>query len=291
MDVFMNELSQIILVLVYAAAFIGTIGAIVVQMQLRRDRQSPPTVPCGKVQVWFYSRADLILVLFLYLLFAGLFALALLSPPVDMSKVSAPALVVGVGFQLVITAGVVAFALRRASLNQWLGVRWKHWPWVFLIAPGAVAVMWVVLMAMHLAGYMGWMESLGAETKQETVVLLETTKDPLIIVIMVITAVVIAPLWEEVVFRGYLHPVIKKHGGIWAGAICSSLLLAVVHNHLAAIIPLFLLAMLMVWLYEKTGSIWTPIAVHACFNAAAVGASFLVRYYEPTPALIDVWPF
>ena len=286
----MNDLSQSILILIYVASLAGAVAAIVHRSAGRQKGGQPPAFPSGKVRVWFYRRGDLVCALMLYLLFTGLFALTLFSPPTDMSKLSAAALLFGIGFQLMVTLGVIAFALRLTNANQWLGLRWKQWPWVFLIAPGVVLVMWMFLFGIHQAGYMAWMESLGAETKQETVVLLETSRDPLILVIMVITAVVIAPLWEEIVFRGYLHPVIKKFGGIWAGALCSSLLFAAVHNSLAAMLPLFLLALLMVWLYERTGSIWTPIAIHACFNAAAVGGTFVVRYFEPAPAFLQCWP-
>ena len=236
----MNELSQIILFVIYFASLSGAVLAILHRSGTRRNAADPPGIHAGKVKVWFYRRGDLVCALMLYLLFAGLFALTAFSPPTDMSNLSALGMVFGIGFQLIITAGVITFALRLTGPNQWLGLRWKNWPWVFLIAPGAVVVMWIFLFGIHEVGYMAWMESLGAEPKQDTVVLLETSTDPILLIIMVITAVVVAPLWEEIVFRGYLHPVIKKFGGVWAGALCSSLLFAAVHNSLTALLPLFL---------------------------------------------------
>ena len=287
----MNDLSQTILTLTYAVTLVGAVMAMVMQAQARQNQESPPALPSGKVKVWFYRPGDLICSFLLFGLFAGLFVLAMFMPEADMSEITAAALVFGVGFQLVITAAVVIFAMRNTNANQWLGLRWKGWPWLFVIAPASVVTMALFMWVIQAAGYMAWMESLGAEPKQDTVVLLETTKDPLILILMIITAVIVAPLWEEIVFRGYLHPVLKKYGGIWTGAIFSSLLFAVVHNSLAAMLPLFLLALLMVWLYERTGSIWTPIAIHACFNAAAVIGTVVVRNNESMSAVIHALPF
>ena len=54
------------------------------------------------------------------------------------------------------------------------------------------------------------MESLGAETTQDTVKLLRETNDPLVLGLMAFAAVVAAPLCEEIVFRGYLYPVLRN---------------------------------------------------------------------------------
>ncbi len=289
----MIDLSETILGLIYAASLLGAIGAIVFRKVLAADRSHPPSLPAGKVQAWFYQRGDLVAALVLYLLFTGLFALAAISPPMDISKMSAAALLFGIGFQLAITAGVIGYVLRLTSINQWLGLRWKEWPWVFAIAPGVVILVWAFTFGIDQFGYTAWMESLGAELEQEPVALLKNTKDPMVLGLMAITAVIVAPLWEEVVFRGYLHPVMKKFGGVWAGAICSSLLFAVVHNSLAHVLPLFLLALLLVWLYERTGSIWTPIAIHACFNGAQIGLLFAFRagwIPEELPEAMILWP-
>ena len=149
----------------------------------------------------------------------------------------------------------------------------------------------LVFAGIEKSGYLVWLESMGVETKQDTVALLENTKNEAVLGLMIVLAVIIAPLWEEVVFRGYMYPVLKKYGGMWAAALCSSLLFAAVHNNLAALLPLFLLALMMVWLYELTGSIWMPIAMHACFNGLAVIGTILYRNTEHTPAILQGLPF
>jgi membrane protease YdiL (CAAX protease family) len=161
-----------------------------------------------------------------------------------------------------------------------MGLRWPGWRWVFLIAPGAVFLMWLVFGGLQISGYVEWMESLGVETVQDTVQLLQTTDDPLLFGLMAFAAVIAAPLCEEIVFRGYFYPVMKKFAGMWPAAICSALVFSAAHGNLTAVLPLFLFGGLLVFIYEKTGSLWAPIAVHFCFNGATVAIQMAARYYN-----------
>lgn len=86
----------------------------------------------------------------------------------------------------------------------------------------------------------------------------------------VVLAVVVAPLTEELVFRGYLYGVIKKYGGQVAGMLTSALLFAAVHHNLPAMPALAILAVGLTLAYEITGSLWAPIVMHMLFNLAPV---------------------
>lgn len=89
-----------------------------------------------------------------------------------------------------------------------------------------------------------------------------------------ITAVIFAPLIEEIMFRGYLYPILKKYAGTFTAVLFTSLLFGMVHNNISAIIPLTFFGAVLVFLYEKTKTIWTPIIAHALFNATTVIVSF-----------------
>ena len=149
-----------------------------------------------------------------------------------------------------------------------------------VIAPATVVVMWMIFGGLHASGYVKWMESLGSETVQETVKLLQESKDPLVIGLMAATAVLVAPVCEEVVFRGYFYPVAKRFAGAWPAALCSAMVFAAAHGNLTALLPLFLFGLALVFIYEKTGSLWAPVAVHFCFNGATVVAQLAVRYLD-----------
>jgi len=84
----------------------------------------------------------------------------------------------------------------------------------------------------------------------------------------VLVTVIIAPLGEELLFRGVLYPAVK-HAGYprlaWWG---TSLLFAVIHFNLPILLPLLLLSLLLVWLYEYTDNFLAPLTAHMVFNAA-----------------------
>jgi membrane protease YdiL (CAAX protease family) len=53
---------------------------------------------------------------------------------------------------------------------------------------------------------------------------------------------------------------------------------------MAALLPLFVFGLVLVALYEFTGSIWAPVAVHFLFNAATVVVQMLLRFADlPQP--------
>ena len=241
--------------------------------------QMPPP-PVGKVAVWIYRPWDLLGVAFVFVIFGGLVIYALRNPGNPDDPLTPEALLVNIGFQFLLAGIVTVLMTCRVRLDSWLGLRWLGWRWVFLIAPGAVFLMWMVFGGLQISGYVEWMESLGVETVQDTVQLLQESNDPLLLGLMAFAAVIAAPLCEEIVFRGYFYPVMKKFAGIWPAAICSALVFSAAHGNLTAVLPLFLFGGLLVFIYEKTGSLWAPIAVHFCFNGATVAIQMAARYYN-----------
>ena len=75
---------------------------------------------------------------------------------------------------------------------------------------------------------------------------------------------------EELIFRGYLYPIMKKYMGVWFALITTSLLFGIIHVSLVPFIPLAIFGAVLVLLYEYTGSIWTPIIAHCIFNTATL---------------------
>jgi membrane protease YdiL (CAAX protease family) len=240
----------------------------------------PPDLPPGRVAVGYYRPIDLLGAAMVFMLFSGLVIASLQVRETTPQVLDARTLLMNIGFQFIMAGMVTLLVIRRMGPVSWLGLRWPGWPWVFLLAPGAVVLMWLISGGLQVSGYLKWMESLGAETTQDTVKLLRETKDPKVLGLMVFAAVVAAPLCEEIVFRGYLYPVLKKFSGIGPAALSSSLVFAAAHGNLTALLPLLIFGGLLVLLYEKTGSIWAPIAAHFCFNAATVAVQLAIRHYD-----------
>ena len=238
----------------------------------------PPALPAGRVPTWFYQPLDLLGIGFIFVVFFGL-----VTASVRASSKAGPVLDIGgmaasIAFQFVSAGIVTFFVIPRIRPSEWLGLRWPGWGWVFLIAPGSVFSMWLFFGGLQAAGFMKWIESFGVETVQDTVKLLQQSTDPALVGLMAFAAVIAAPLCEEIVFRGYLYPAAKKFAGPWVAGVCSALIFAAAHGSLAALLPLFVFGCLLVFVYEKTGSLWAPMAVHFCFNGATVLIQMIARY-------------
>jgi membrane protease YdiL (CAAX protease family) len=80
------------------------------------------------------------------------------------------------------------------------------------------------------------------------------------------TAILLAPLAEEILFRGILYPAVKQAGfprlALWGTAA----LFAAVHANVAIFVPLVVLALVLTALYERTDNLLAPIVAHALFN-------------------------
>ncbi len=240
-----------------------------------------PPLTVGRVPVEFYRPLDLLGLSFIFLFFFSLVIGSVrASAGKDEMVLTVSSLISSIGFQFVSAGIVTAFVVSRVRPVEWLGLRWPGWRWVFLIAPGAVLSMWAFFSGLEATGFMRWIDSLGLETVQETVKILQNSTNPEIVGLMVIAAVVAAPLCEEVVFRGYLYPAAKRFAGPWAAGIGSALVFAAAHGSIAALLPLFVFGCLLIFIYEKTGSLWAPIAVHFCFNGATVVIQLAARHYN-----------
>jgi membrane protease YdiL (CAAX protease family) len=95
-------------------------------------------------------------------------------------------------------------------------------------------------------------------------------------VIMAVAAVIVAPLVEETVFRGFVYGVVKRFTDPIFAAIVSSALFALAHFHLGSAVPLFVLALGFVGAYERTGSLLVPMLMHALFNAISLVALVVI---------------
>lgn len=79
-------------------------------------------------------------------------------------------------------------------------------------------------------------------------------------------AILLAPISEELLFRGCIYRFLKGKLRPIAANTITSFLFALMHMNAAAFIPLFLLSMLLCRSYEKTGNLYTCIIFHAFFN-------------------------
>lgn len=94
------------------------------------------------------------------------------------------------------------------------------------------------------------------------------------VVLAATLGVIVAPATEEFLFRGYFYGVLRRYLGVLPALVLTSALFASIHLSLPSFLPLFVLAGCLTLAYEATGSLWTPMLMHALFNAIMLGAMF-----------------
>ena len=99
-------------------------------------------------------------------------------------------------------------------------------------------------------------------------------------VMIIVLAVAVAPVAEELVFRFFLYGVLKRYFGILAGLLVNALLFAAVHQHLPSFAPLFILGCCFTLAYEWSGSILVPMTMHSLFNSFTLVFLALPDWFE-----------
>lgn len=97
-------------------------------------------------------------------------------------------------------------------------------------------------------------------------------------VALVLLAVLIAPVAEEILFRGILYPAIKRLGAPRLAWWVSAIIFAAMHQSWPVFIPLMAMGLMLIWLYEKTNNLLAPIAAHSAFNAINLFKLFYDQY-------------
>jgi membrane protease YdiL (CAAX protease family) len=141
-----------------------------------------------------------------------------------------------------------------------------------------VALLWTKV----LSGFedLGLIEDIA---QQELVTLFQGGGDPVAIGLLVIAAVVLAPIVEELIFRGCLYRFLKSQTTLLPAQIASGLLFSMIHWNLLSFLPLVIVGIFLARVYEKTGSILVAIWFHAFFNAFSLGMLFVTNLSDVIP--------
>lgn len=93
-----------------------------------------------------------------------------------------------------------------------------------------------------------------------------------VVVLTIVSAAILAPILEELLFRGLLQPALaKRRRSAWQGVVLSGLVFGMIHIQVAQTVPaLIFFGLVLGYIYAKTGSLTLVILVHAVFNAKTI---------------------
>jgi membrane protease YdiL (CAAX protease family) len=145
-------------------------------------------------------------------------------------------------------------------------------PWAKVLRYGAGALL-VALPLLSLAN-LTWVYALKLLNQpievQDVIAIFTKTRSPLVIAGMLLVACVLAPIYEELLFRAGLYRFCRQRLGRGWALLISGASFGALHGTLAGFPPLALLGMGLALAYEATGSIRVAIVAHALFNLNTV---------------------
>ena len=93
---------------------------------------------------------------------------------------------------------------------------------------------------------------------------------------LLVGGVIVAPVAEEVFFRGFVFAGLRQRYGWKKAGLISSALFAVIHVMPTSMIPVFILGWIFAYLYHRSNSIWPAILMHVSTNALALGLAYVL---------------
>lgn len=100
--------------------------------------------------------------------------------------------------------------------------------------------------------------------------------DSVALLLFFLTAAVAAPLFEEILFRGFLLPSLTRYMPVWGAILLSSFIFASAHLSLSEVLPLTLLGAILAWVYTRSRNLLSPMLIHSLWNSATLVGLFLL---------------
>ncbi|KAI4372614.1 hypothetical protein MLD38_010823 [Melastoma candidum] len=91
--------------------------------------------------------------------------------------------------------------------------------------------------------------------------------DPVAMALYAIVVTICAPVWEEVVFRGFLLPSLTRYMPVWCAIIVSSVVFALAHFNVQRMLPLIFLGLVMGVLFTRSRNLVPSMLLHSLWNA------------------------
>ena len=202
------------------------------------------------------------------------------SPPVEAVPAVSPRMIaINAAAQLINIFVVVAVVRARLSprFDAW-GLSTRN----FLRQLGGAVVIyiavWPICTALvHLSAYA--LTSFGLEELPEhgaIRTLLDTDTPAWIRALTIFSAIILAPVIEELIFRGVLFRAIAQASSFWPAAFISGLAFGLIHYAVPhTILPLFVFGVVLAYVYARSGSLTLVILIHAVFNAKTIASIML----------------
>jgi len=155
--------------------------------------------------------------------------------------------------------------------QDWFSFKWKS-NWI-LWGVGGYLVALPLVVLVSLINQKLW-QGQGGSNPLLTLAL--EGRDNLALLIFFLTASVAAPVFEEIIFRGFLLPSLTRYLSVWGAIIASALLFAIAHLSLSEVLPLATLGIVLGFVYTRSRNLLAPMLLHGLWNSGTLLSLFIL---------------
>lgn len=96
-------------------------------------------------------------------------------------------------------------------------------------------------------------------------------------VLLTVLGGIVAPIKEEMLFRGLIYPPLRQTLGKAKGMLLTGMFFATLHFDIVRFLPLFIGGVVLTWVYQRSSSIWPAIFAHGTWNILMAIALWIQR--------------
>jgi len=234
---------------------------------------------------------DFLAVFLVYVAAARVLAVTLLSsfPLSDEAERAGALIINGLALSTALVAGIYLARHRARDVRGSDGI-WPFWK----PADGGTRSLWhdVVLgiaayppsvLLMSLCLYINHAIVYLLDRPQDEHVLISELAQPQSLTVLIIVFVMVtagAAFFEELIFRGMIYNVMRRYFSAVIAACVAAFIFAMAHWIVSQILGLFVLALILTWLYDRTGRLVAGMTLHALNNLVALIVTLLYSHYR-----------
>jgi membrane protease YdiL (CAAX protease family) len=198
---------------------------------------------------------------------------------IEVPKGVVPIAGTAVGY-LLLVAAVWYFAILKRGAT-WKALGFKRFN---LVAGAGLVVIWFFLVKIISYFYVILAERVGLEETQDIARQIPEAfgAGTIGFIIAAMMVAVLAPVAEELFFRGFLYQALRQRWGVNVAVIASGVLFSLAHFNLYLLVPIAVIGFALAYLYERSDSLGPPIMLHALNNLISV----VVVYYGGVPPAV-----
>lgn len=143
----------------------------------------------------------------------------------------------------------------------------------FLWGFGGYVVAFPLVLLVSLLNQQLWQ---GQGGSNPLILLALESKNAIALIIFFFTAAIAAPIFEEIIFRGFLLASLTRYFSSGSAIVLSAVIFAAAHLSLSEVLPLTVLGIVLGFVYNRSGNLLSSILLHALWNSGTLLSLFIL---------------